>query len=70
MMRPAQEIGQLRRVTIEKCKLSNTMDEGWYLQHVEVQGPSGEKMLFPCNAWLGQSDCGSYDGGCAVGGGW
>uniref|UniRef100_A0A7S3VT51 Protein phosphatase n=1 Tax=Dunaliella tertiolecta TaxID=3047 RepID=A0A7S3VT51_DUNTE len=57
-----KEIGQLRRVNIEKCKLVNAMDEGWYLQHVEVQGPSGEKMLFPCNAWLGQSDCGSYDG--------
>lgn len=38
------------------------VDEGWYLQHIEVQPPDGEKLLFPCNAWLGQSDCGGYDG--------
>jgi hypothetical protein len=50
-------------VNIEKCRIRNTMDEGWYLKHIEVQAPGcGETMLFPCNAWLGQSDCGSYDG--------
>lgn len=38
-----------------------------YLRHVEVENGSGEKVLFPCNAWLGDSECGAFQGGVAKG---
>ncbi len=52
--------GALRRVHVEKkAQLSG---DGWYLKHIEVQTSAGDRVLFPCDAWLGESDCGGYNG--------
>lgn len=60
---PAGSLGQLRRVFIEKRKQAQ-LGDGWFLKHVEVEGPSpDDRTLFPCNAWLGESDCGGFSGG-------
>lgn len=59
---PKHSIGQLRRVHVEKRMASHISGDGWYLKHVEVCTPDGESTLFPCEAWLGESDCGSYAG--------
>jgi len=54
-------IGPLRRVYVEREKGSCTdTGEGWYLEAVLVEGPAGERLVFPCNSWFGQSDCGDY----------
>ena len=42
------------------------MGDGWFLKHVEVVGPGGERVCFPCNAWLGESDCGGLSGACLM----
>lgn len=57
-----KHIGKLHHVRVEKTS-ENLLGEGWFLQHVEVETPRGERVLFPCNAWLGESDCGGYNGG-------
>lgn len=60
----ADSIGPLRRVHIEK-QMSQGYDpgRGWYLKQVLVENPvHGERVLFPCNSWLGDSDCGGYKG--------
>lgn len=58
---PAGSIGQLRRVLVEK-RTQTQLGDGWFLKHVEVEGPAGDRTLFPCNAWLGESDCGGFNG--------
>ncbi|KAL6757479.1 hypothetical protein V8C86DRAFT_2623890 [Haematococcus lacustris] len=57
-----KNIGQLRRVHIQKRRQPQALGDGWYLKHVEVSGPGGDSVVFPCNAWLGESDCGGYNG--------
>lgn len=60
----ADSIGPLRRLHIEK-QMSQGYDpgRGWYLKQVLVENPvHGERVLFPCNSWLGDSDCGGYKG--------
>lgn len=59
-----RDIGALRRVLIQRDKgsFTNTGD-GWYLDHIEVDGPHGAHYTFPCHAWFGQSDCGDFAGG-------
>lgn len=58
-----KNIGPIRRVYVEKEKGRCTeQGEGWYLQHVEVINASGENFIFQCNSWLGDSDCGDYQG--------
>jgi hypothetical protein len=49
-------------VHVEKRKQTQ-LGDGWFLKHVEVEGPAGDRTLFPCNAWLGESDCGGFNGG-------
>lgn len=58
-----QHIGTIRRVFVEKQRESSSAGEGWYLQLVEVEDSTGERTVFPCNAWLGESDCGMMSGG-------
>jgi len=58
-----KDLGPLRRIHIEKRRDRGTiLGEGWYLQQVEVEGPGRERTVFPCNSWLGESDCGGYVG--------
>jgi len=57
-----KHIGQLRQIVVEKGRDHERAGEGWYLQHIEVVDPRGEKTIFPCNAWLGESDCGGFTG--------
>jgi hypothetical protein len=58
-----KELGALRRVHVERAKGSVTdTGEGWYLDHVEVDGPQGDHYAFPCHSWFGRSDCGDYTG--------
>jgi hypothetical protein len=60
---PQNGLGTLRRVFVEREKASSTATgEGWFLEQVNVIGPNHEVYIFPCNAWLGQSDCGDYQG--------
>lgn len=35
---------------------------GWFLDRVDVTGPTGDKISFPCKTWLGKSDAGDFDG--------
>mmetsp|Transcript_10331 Transcript_10331/g.17962 ORF Transcript_10331/g.17962 Transcript_10331/m.17962 type:complete len:487 (+) Transcript_10331:106-1566(+) len=53
--------GTLRRVHLEKHRDMQATGDGWFLLHVEVEGPEG-KTLFPCNAWFGESDSGGLGG--------
>lgn len=58
-----RDIGTLRRVHVEKHYDSLTdSGTGWFLKHVEIQGPQGDVQMFPCNNWLGASDCGGIVG--------
>ena len=52
-----------RRVHVEKSA-SEGFDRGggWYLRQLEVENSEGERLLFPCNSWIGDSDCGSIKG--------
>jgi len=60
---PHNGLGALRRVYVAREKASSTATgEGWFLEQVNVIGPNHEVFIFPCNAWLGQSDCGDYLG--------
>jgi hypothetical protein len=57
------DIGQLRRVRVERAPGSTSgTGEGWFLDRIEVVSPAGERLLLPCRAWFGSSDCGDYVG--------
>ena len=56
-------LGELKRLHIEKMPPEEfDRGGGWYLRQIEVESPSGERILFPCNSWIGDSDCGSIKG--------
>ncbi len=38
------------------------LGSGWYLDRVEVIGPDGGVLRFPCHNWLGKSDAGDHRG--------
>jgi len=51
------DLGELRRVVVRQTPPSESdTGVGWFLDCVEVTGPSGEARKFPCSNWLGKSD--------------
>lgn len=61
-------IGPLKRVLVARSPGHvGSLGQGWFLQHVEVESLSdGRSYVFPCNGWLGKSDCGTVDGACGA----
>lgn len=59
-------LGTLRRVHIQKHPPDSpdAFDRGWFLKQVEIQRHGGETTIFPCNSWLGISECGAHTGAC------
>lgn len=58
-----RDIGPLRRLHVQRAEVSQcTLGDGWFLEQVEVESPDGQFYLFPCHSWLGQSDCGDFNG--------
>ena len=54
-----QDIGSIRRVHVEQRRDEDRhAGDGWYLQEIEVISPTGEHLIFPCNAWLGEDERG------------
>lgn len=59
-----RHLGDLRRVYVQQMEPSITeVGSGWFLDRVDVTGPTGDKISFPCKTWLGKSDAGDFDGG-------
>eukprot|EP00878_Enallax_costatus_P043853 GHUV01051949.1.p1 GENE.GHUV01051949.1~~GHUV01051949.1.p1 ORF type:complete len:660 (+),score=218.20 GHUV01051949.1:276-2255(+) len=52
-----RNLGQLRHITLELTALAEACS--WHCQHVEVSNSTGERWLFPCNAWLAAGSSGS-----------
>lgn len=60
-----KDLGTLRRLHISKSMpMDHEPGHGWFLRQVEVTTASGDTTVFPCNSWLGNSDCGAYQGAC------
>lgn len=58
-----KDLGCIKRVHIEKSQGAELeRGGGWFLRQVEVESPNGERQIFPCNSWIGDSDCGSIKG--------
>ena len=58
-----KDLGTIKRIHIEKDQGDElSRGGGWYLRQVEVDSPDGEHQIFPCNSWIGESDCGSIKG--------
>lgn len=58
-----KNLGPVKRLHVEKSQPEEfDRGGGWYLRQIEVESPDGERLLFPCNSWIGDSDCGSIKG--------
>jgi hypothetical protein len=50
-------LGSLKRVHIRKdLHTASELGSGWFLERVEVTGPDGAVVTFPCHAWIGEPD--------------
>ena len=59
----AQDVGDIKWVTVRRDEpRSMDTDTGWYLDTLELTGPDGATLNFPCQAWFGESQCGGFDG--------
>lgn len=57
------DIGPLKRIHVEQCEPSVTETGfGWFLDKIEVTGPNGQKITFPCYSWIGKNDAGDISG--------
>lgn len=60
-----KDLGTLRRLHISKSMpMDHEPGHGWFLRQIEVTTAAGETTIFPCNSWLGNSDCGAYQASC------
>lgn len=59
----SEDIGQVRFVHVQRLSSSITeAGTGWFLQQINVDTPCGKRLVFPCNAWFGESDAGGHNG--------
>lgn len=57
------DLGPIKRIHIEQCAPSVTeTGYGWFLDKIEVTGPSGQTIVFPCHSWIGKNDAGDISG--------
>lgn len=57
------DLGPLKRIHIEQCEPSVTETGfGWFLDKIEVTGPNGQAIVFPCHSWIGKNDAGDISG--------
>ena len=57
------DLGPLKRIHIEQCEPSVTETGfGWFLDKIEVTGPNGQTVMFPCHSWIGKNDAGDISG--------
>lgn len=57
------DLGPLKRIHVEQCEPSVTeTGSGWFLDKVEVTGPNGQTVVFPCYSWIGKNDAGDISG--------
>lgn len=58
-----RDLGPLKRIHIEQCEPSVTETGfGWFLDKLEVTGPNGQTITFPCHSWIGKNDAGDISG--------
>lgn len=58
-----KDLGVLKRIHIEQCEPSVTdTGSGWFLDKIEVTGPDGQTVVFPCHSWIGKNDAGDISG--------
>lgn len=58
-----RDLGPLKRIHIEQCEPSVTETGfGWFLDKLEVTGPNGQTVTFPCHSWIGKNDAGDISG--------
>ena len=58
-----RDLGSLKRIHVEQCEPSVTdTGSGWFLDAIEVTGPNGAVVLFPCHSWIGKNDAGDISG--------
>ena len=58
-----RDLGPLKRIHIEQCQPSVTETGfGWFLDKLEVTGPNGQTVTFPCHSWIGKNDAGDISG--------
>ena len=63
----APQLGALRRIHIKKdLHRASELGSGWFLERIVVTGPEGQEMMFPCHAWIGETDDGSNTGACTA----
>lgn len=52
-----EPLGSLRRIHLAKAEGSLTeLGSGWFLERVVVMLPDGNRVTFPCHAWIGEPD--------------
>lgn len=57
------DLGPLKRIHVEQCEPSVTdTGSGWFLDKIEVTGPNGQTVMFPCYSWIGKNDAGDISG--------
>ena len=57
------DLGPLKRIHVEQCEPSVTETGfGWFLDKIEVTGPNGQTIVFPCHSWIGKNDAGDISG--------
>ena len=55
------DIGPIKRLKLQKMASSGyERGRGWYLKQIEVESPTMDRMIFPCNSWLGTADYSHY----------
>ena len=58
-----KDLGALKRIHVEQCEPSVTdTGSGWFLDKIEVTGPDGQAVSFPCHSWIGKNDAGDISG--------
>ena len=58
-----KDLGALKRIHVEQCEPSVTdTGSGWFLDKIEVTGPDGQAVIFPCHSWIGKNDAGDISG--------